>query len=155
MKTGPGRQAAVDAGPGRDDFHQMFVMERPASSGKIWKPSKPSWKRSNRSWIASGTSWRAPTWRWTTPRSASWHTATAGNNWKPLPRKPGPRWRNGSSCCTAPTPIAAFAADMSEFLKTSELTETKAFVRSFVREVLVRLGGATIVYTIPTPETVQ
>ena len=50
---------------------------------------------------------------------------------------------------------AAFAADMSEFLKTSELTETKAFVRSFVREVLVRLGGATIVYTIPTPETVQ
>ena len=48
--------------------------------------------------------------------------------------------------------IAAFAADMSEFLKTSELTETKAFVRSFVKEVLVRPGGATIVYTIPTPE---
>ncbi len=48
--------------------------------------------------------------------------------------------------------IAAFAQDMSEFLKTSELTETKAFVRSFVKEVLVRPGGATIVYTIPTPE---
>ena len=48
--------------------------------------------------------------------------------------------------------IAAFAEDMSEFLKTSELTETKAFVRSFVKEVLVRPGGATIVYTIPTPE---
>ncbi len=48
--------------------------------------------------------------------------------------------------------IAAFAADMSAFLKTSELTETKAFVRSFVREVLVRAGGATIIYTIPTPE---
>ena len=47
--------------------------------------------------------------------------------------------------------IAAFAKDMSEFLKTSELTETKAFVRSFVKEVLVRPGGATIVYTIPTP----
>ena len=41
---------------------------------------------------------------------------------------------------------------MCEFLKTSELTETKAFVRSFVKEVLVRPGGATIVYTIPTPE---
>ena len=41
---------------------------------------------------------------------------------------------------------------MSEFLKTSELTETKAFVRSFVKEVLVRPGGATIIYTIPTPE---
>ena len=48
--------------------------------------------------------------------------------------------------------IAAFAQDMSEFLKTSELTETKAFVRSFVKEVLVRPGGATIIYTIPTPE---
>ncbi len=48
--------------------------------------------------------------------------------------------------------IAAFAQDMSAFLKTSELTETKAFVRSFVREVLVRPGGATIIYTIPTPE---
>ncbi len=48
--------------------------------------------------------------------------------------------------------IAAFAADMSAFLNTSELTETKAFVRSFVREVLVRPGRATIVYTIPTPE---
>ncbi len=48
--------------------------------------------------------------------------------------------------------IAAFARDMSEFLKSSELTETKAFVRSFVKEVLVRPGGATIIYTIPTPE---
>ena len=48
--------------------------------------------------------------------------------------------------------IAAFASEMSEFLKTSELTETKAFVRSFVKEVLVRPGGATIVYSIPTPE---
>ena len=48
--------------------------------------------------------------------------------------------------------IAAFAADMSQFLRTSELTETKAFVRSFVKEVLVRPGGATIIYTIPTPE---
>ena len=48
--------------------------------------------------------------------------------------------------------IAAFASEMSEFLKTSELTETKAFVRSFVKEVLVRPGGATIIYSIPTPE---
>ena len=48
--------------------------------------------------------------------------------------------------------IAAFAQEMSTFLKTSELTETKAFVRSFVKEVLVRPSGATIVYTIPTPE---
>ena len=48
--------------------------------------------------------------------------------------------------------IAAFAAEMSEFLKTSELTETKAFVGSFVKEVVVKPGRAAIVYSIPTPE---
>ena len=48
--------------------------------------------------------------------------------------------------------IAAFAKEMSEFLKTSQLTETKAFVRSFVKEVQVKPGKATIIYTVPTPE---
>ena len=47
--------------------------------------------------------------------------------------------------------IATFAAEMSEFLKTSELTETRAFVRSFVKEIEVRPGKAAIVYSIPTP----
>ena len=47
--------------------------------------------------------------------------------------------------------IAAFAAEMSEFLKTSELTETRAFVRSFIKEIEVRPGKAAIVYSIPTP----
>ena len=48
--------------------------------------------------------------------------------------------------------VATFAEEMSEFLKTSELTQTKAFVQSFVKEVEVRQGRATIVYTIPTPD---
>ena len=48
--------------------------------------------------------------------------------------------------------IAAFAAEMSDFLKTSELTETKVFVGSFVKEVVVKPGRAAIVYSIPTPE---
>ena len=48
--------------------------------------------------------------------------------------------------------IATFAADMSEFLRTSELTETRAFVHSFVKEIEVKPGRASIVYTIPTPE---
>ena len=47
--------------------------------------------------------------------------------------------------------IAAFAAEMSDFLKTSELTETRAFVRSFIKEIGVRPGKAAIVYSIPTP----
>ena len=48
--------------------------------------------------------------------------------------------------------IAAFAAEMSDFLKTSELTETKAFVGSFVKEVVVKPCRAAIVYSIPTPD---
>ena len=48
--------------------------------------------------------------------------------------------------------IAAFAAEMSDFLKTSELTETKAFVRFFVKEIVVKPGRAAIVYSIPTPD---
>ena len=47
--------------------------------------------------------------------------------------------------------IAAFAREMSEFLQTSELTESKAFIRSFVKEITVKPGTATIRYTIPTP----
>ena len=48
--------------------------------------------------------------------------------------------------------IASFAEEMSEFLKTSELTETRAFVHSFVEEIEVKPGRAAIVYSIPTPE---
>ena len=48
--------------------------------------------------------------------------------------------------------IAAFAAEMSEFLKTSELTETKAFVNSFIKEIEVKPGKAAIVYSIPMLE---
>ena len=48
--------------------------------------------------------------------------------------------------------IAAFAAEMSEFLKTSELTETKAFVGSFVKEIVVKPSKAAIVYSLPTPD---
>ena len=48
--------------------------------------------------------------------------------------------------------ITAFAQNMSEYLKTSEVTESRAFIRSFVKEIEVRPGRAVIHYTIPTPE---
>ncbi len=48
--------------------------------------------------------------------------------------------------------IAAFALDMSKFLRKSETTESRAFIRSFVSEIEVRPGRATIHYSIPTPE---
>ena len=48
--------------------------------------------------------------------------------------------------------IARFASEMSEFLRTSELTETKTFIRSFVKQITVKSGQAVIHYTIPTSE---
>ncbi len=53
--------------------------------------------------------------------------------------------------------IAAFAEDMSDFLMTSEITESRAFIKSFVKEIKVKPGKATVYYTIPisqsTPKT--
>ncbi len=48
--------------------------------------------------------------------------------------------------------IAAFAEDMSAFLLTSDITETKAFIRTFVKWITVRFGRAVIPYTIPMPQ---
>lgn len=48
--------------------------------------------------------------------------------------------------------IAVFTRDMSEYLRCSDLTETKSFIRSFVKEIAVRPGRATIRYTLPIPE---
>ena len=47
--------------------------------------------------------------------------------------------------------IAAFAEDMSGFLMTSEITESRAFIKSFVKEIKVKPGKATVYYTLPTP----
>ena len=41
---------------------------------------------------------------------------------------------------------------MPWFLTTSELTETRSFVHSFVKEVKVKPGKAAIIYSMPTPD---
>ena len=48
--------------------------------------------------------------------------------------------------------ITAYAEDMSEFLNESELTERRAFIESFVKEIVVRPGNAIVRYSIPMPE---
>ncbi|MCE2458755.1 MAG: hypothetical protein J4G14_13245 [Dehalococcoidia bacterium] len=48
--------------------------------------------------------------------------------------------------------IAAYAQDMSEFLKKSELTERRAFIETFVKEIVVVSDNALMRYTIPMPE---
>ena len=47
--------------------------------------------------------------------------------------------------------ITGFATDMRKYLRTSELVETRAFIRSFVKKIRVKPGTATIRYTLPTP----
>ena len=49
-------------------------------------------------------------------------------------------------------PIAAYALEMSEFLKGSELTERRAFIETFVKEIVVVPDNALMRYTIPMPE---
>ena len=48
--------------------------------------------------------------------------------------------------------IATYAQDMSEFLKESELTERRAFIESFVKEIVVMPDNALLRYTIPMPQ---
>ena len=42
--------------------------------------------------------------------------------------------------------------DMSVFLNESELTERRAFIESFVKEIVVQPGNALVRYTIPMPQ---
>ena len=48
--------------------------------------------------------------------------------------------------------IAAYAQEMGEFLMESELTETKAFIRSFVKEIAIEPSRAIVRYAMPMPE---
>ena len=45
--------------------------------------------------------------------------------------------------------IAAYAREMSDFLMESEFTETKAFIRSFVREIALAPGQVIVRYAMP------
>ncbi len=48
--------------------------------------------------------------------------------------------------------ITAYALDLSMFLNESELTERRAFIDSFVKEIVVMPDNAVVRYTIPMPD---
>ncbi len=48
--------------------------------------------------------------------------------------------------------ITAYALNLSVFLNESELTERRAFIESFVKEIVVMPGDAVVRYTIPMPD---
>ena len=47
--------------------------------------------------------------------------------------------------------VTAYVREMSDWLRTSDLAASKAFIRSFVKEIVVKPRVATIRYTVPTP----
>ena len=51
-----------------------------------------------------------------------------------------------------PGEIAEYARGMDDFLDRSELTERRAFIESFVKDVVVMPGQALLRYTVPMPE---
>ena len=51
--------------------------------------------------------------------------------------------------------IGIYATEMTDFLDESELAEARAFVKSFVKEILVNPGSALLRYTMPMPDDSQ
>ena len=49
--------------------------------------------------------------------------------------------------------ISAYAKDMRDFLNESELTDRRAFIESFVKEIIVMPGDALMRYTIPISQS--
>ena len=48
--------------------------------------------------------------------------------------------------------ITAYAQDMNTFLRKSELTERRAFIETFVREIELLPDNAVVRYTVPMPD---
>ena len=48
--------------------------------------------------------------------------------------------------------ISAYAKDMKDFLNESDLTKRRAFIQSFVKEIIVVPGDALLRYTVPMPD---
>ena len=51
-----------------------------------------------------------------------------------------------------PREIAGYAREMEDFLDRSELTERRAFIETFVREVAVTPDQTLLRYRVPMPE---
>ena len=51
--------------------------------------------------------------------------------------------------------ITAYAKEMSDFLSESEPTERRAFIKSFVKEIVVMPGDALVRYTIPISQSTR
>ena len=123
---------------------------RPGSSGDV-RPGAVDHAAGGLS--VSGRSSSRRTSRWLTSRTASGSTASASNASRSPPRRPGLAARRAAGDAGQRSPTSpASPSEVSDFLQSSAITETRAFVRSFVKAILVKPGRATIHYAIPTPK---
>ena len=60
-------------------------------------------------------------------------------------------WNSHESPSVDEALVKAYAQDLHGLLEESEVTERKAFVRSFVERIDVEMGQVTIHYTLPLP----
>ena len=107
--------------------------------------SKRSLSRCGGAWTECGTSSRTRNSTYPTPPPASESTGSVRRSWRSPQRRPVLSERR--AVLDNVDTIAAFAEDMSEFLMTSEITESRAFVK----EIKVKPGKATVYYTLPEP----
>ena len=94
---------------------------------------------------------------WPTPRPASRSTGSGRSAWRTRAADARAILSQRRAVLDDVKTIAAYALDMSEFLNESELTERRAFIETFVKEIVVMPGDALLRYTIPisqsTPKT--
>ena len=96
-----------------------------------------SWRRSSGSWPASGTSSRTATSRWPTPRTGSKEHRERQERLEEAAAEARAILAERRAVLDDVETIAAYARDMRDFLVESELTERRAFIESFVKEVVV------------------
>ncbi len=87
-----------------------------------------------------------------TPRPASGSTGKGGERLEDAAADARATLSQRSTVLDDVETIAAYAVDMSEFLNRSEMTERRAFVETFVKEIVVTPGSALLRYTIPMPD---
>ena len=88
---------------------------------------------------------------WPTPETTSGNSGTGRNSLRTRRRRPGRLLTQRRSVLDGVNTVEAYAKEMRDFLKHSELTERKAFIQSFVKEIVVVPGDALLRYTVPMP----
>ena len=125
----------------------------PATSASGWRPSSRSSPTCGAGSTGSTTSWRRrPSSTWPTSPIASETTRSVRSALSPPLRGRGQSWPQRRAVLDDVKTITAYAKDMSRFLQKSELTERRAFIETFVKEIELLPDNAVVRYSVPMPD---